>query len=134
MERLAEIFVLAADLGNAGSELRIDERAEDGDDAAGDPDREDEYGRVQALGDDVRVHEDDGADDATHDHHGRVEEAELRCEFRAATLDVQGWLCHRSEFYPRGERCFRQRPASGIRMLTLIRGVPNGSPVEMASY
>jgi len=99
MERLAEIFVLAADLGNAGSELRVDERAEYNDDAAGDPDREDEYGRVQVLGDDVRIHKDAGADDAAHDHHGRVEEAKLRCKSRAVVaLDVQWRLEHDEQY------------------------------------
>ena len=67
--------------------------------------RQNQHRSVQPLRDDVGIHEDPGAHDAAHHHHGRVEKAELRCEFRAGAVRVQRGLGHRSEFYPSGARC-----------------------------
>jgi hypothetical protein len=77
MQCLAQIFVLAAHFRDAVAEFRIDERAEDCDYAAGDPNGQDQHRGMKALSDHVGVHEDTGADDAAHHHHGCVEEAEL---------------------------------------------------------
>ena len=76
MVGIAQVGVLAAGLRPQRGELRVSERAEERDDAAGDPGQEDEGGGVDMPRDDVRVDEDAGADDAAHDEHGGVEGTE----------------------------------------------------------
>ncbi|HEY2094244.1 MAG TPA: hypothetical protein VGJ81_20440 [Thermoanaerobaculia bacterium] len=55
MVGVAKIGVLAASLGTQRRELGINERAEERDDAAGDPRAEDECGRMYLACDDIRL-------------------------------------------------------------------------------
>jgi len=71
-----KVDVLAAGLGKERRELGEREGSRHGDQAARDPGGEDPAGRRQALGHQIRVDEDSGADDAADDDHGGVEGSE----------------------------------------------------------
>src|SRR3954465_6586400 len=77
---IAQVRVLPADLGAQRRELRIRERAEQRDDAAGYPRADDQRRCVDRARHDVRVDEDARTDDAAHHDHGGVERAEAAGE------------------------------------------------------
>ena len=81
---VAQIGILAADLGPPRGELGIDERAHDRDRAADQPDPDDQRWRGDMPRHLRRIDEDAGADDPAHDQHGRVEQAEPPDELRPA--------------------------------------------------
>jgi hypothetical protein len=81
---IAQIGILAANLRPARGELGIDEGAGDCDQAAGQPDPDDQQRRAHLPGHLGRIQEDTRADDAAHHQHGRIEQAEPADELRFA--------------------------------------------------
>jgi len=75
-EGLAEIDVLPARLGIHGPEFGERERAAQGDQAASQPDRQEQAGGGESGGDDPGRHIDARADDGPYDKERRVQEAE----------------------------------------------------------
>src|SRR5205823_12524094 len=69
--------ILAADLRKTRREFRPYERADQRDDAAERPDKQDEYGIVHDPGNVRWIGEDPDANDAAGDHDDRVEQPEL---------------------------------------------------------
>ena len=84
MKGVAEIGVLASEIGSEDGEFGVDESAGESGKTAENPSAEDEGGGVNFFGDNVRVDENAGANDAAHDDHGGVENSELR----ASDLDL----------------------------------------------
>src|SRR5437762_117351 len=82
MISIAQISILSAHSRPEDSQLRIDERADQGDGATDQPRTQDEHGRVHLRRDHRWVNEDAGADDAAHYDHGRVEGTEAAGERR----------------------------------------------------
>ena len=82
MESFTQIGVLAADLGRRATSSAY-QRTEQGDDPAHDPGAEDQPGSRNLEGHLVGIGEDSGADDAAHDEHGGVENAQAPDEARA---------------------------------------------------
>jgi len=82
MEGFAQIRILSSDLGTPRCEFGVDERSSKRDRSSGSPGSEDEERRVDLLGDDVRIDKDAGADDASHNEHDRVEQAQAAEEAR----------------------------------------------------
>ncbi len=80
MEGVFEIGILAAEVGTEGGEFGVDECASEGGKAAEDPSAEDEWGGVDLPGDNIGIDKDAGADDAAHDDHGDVKDAEAADE------------------------------------------------------
>ena len=81
-ERVAHENVDAAGLRKRGRQLRADQRAEQRQHAARDPDEHDLARRVEVPRDLGRLHEDRRADDRSGDHRGRMDQRE-----RAGQLD-----------------------------------------------
>jgi len=75
--RLAQVGVVPAGLREERAELGEGQRAGERDDTASQPCAQHQGRRVEALGDDVRVDEDAGTDDAADDHHRGIESAQL---------------------------------------------------------
>src|SRR5437763_1222236 len=95
MVGLAQISILAANVGHASGEFGINEGAEHGHDSPDHPGAENQNRSVDLPCDHVSVDEDAGTDDPAHDHHGGVEQADLSGErahilsgFNRETIDV----------------------------------------------
>jgi len=95
MEGFAKVSVLAADYGQARGEFRVNEAAEKSDEAAGNPNGQDEEGSVDAFGDEIRIDENARADDAAHYGHGGTEKAEMARE-ASARRELRGWVFWRT--------------------------------------
>ena len=91
---VAKIGILAADLGTARGKLGVDEGGGEGDEAAKDPHADDEKRGIDVLRDFRRCDEDPGTDDAAHDEHGCVEQAEAADEAVQACRRVSGFAGH----------------------------------------
>src|ERR1051326_6307869 len=87
MIRIAEVRILTTSLGTPRGELRVHERAEQRDDASGNPGAEDERGGVNLPRYHVGVDEDPAADDAAHHDHRGVEWAEPASEVGHAVTE-----------------------------------------------
>ncbi len=80
MVGFAQIKILSARARQARRQLRPDERAEQGQAAAEQPDSENQKRSMYAQRDDVGIDENAGADNAAHDDHGGVEHSEQSAE------------------------------------------------------
>ncbi len=77
MVSLADVGVLPADVGQASGKFGVNKSTTDGDKPTRNPCAQDEHGRVHGARHHVGIHENAGADDAAHDDHGGVEQAQL---------------------------------------------------------
>ena len=73
---LAQVEILTAGAGQARGQFRPDECAQQSQDAAENPDAENQEWRVDMQGDHVGIDEDARAYDSAHDDHGGVEKVE----------------------------------------------------------
>src|SRR5256885_2365213 len=89
MVGIAQISILSADSRPEDGQLRIDERADQGDGATYQPRTQYKHRRVHLRRDYRWVNEDPGADDAAHHDHGRVERTEAAGERRFVSLGAQ---------------------------------------------
>ena len=80
VKRLAQVGVLAADGRPPRRELRVDEGADQREDAAHGPRAQRRAGGADLLRHHGGIHEDPGADDAAHHDHGGVEERQAAGE------------------------------------------------------
>jgi hypothetical protein len=80
MKRFSQVRVLAADVRTYRRKLGPDKRGRESEQSAGQPCGQDDRFCRNQFGDDRRVHEDPGADDAAHDDHGGIEESETSRE------------------------------------------------------
>src|SRR5579864_9801335 len=92
MVGLAEVGVLTADGRHSGGQLCPDRGSDQADEPAEYPSRQDEARSMDLARHHVGVDEDASADDAAHDNHGGVEQAQLPGEVRFGRLGE--WEIH----------------------------------------